>query len=50
MVFTLLRFGHPALKLNMENVDRIVSRDDLLEINYHDGSHILGYMIRVEEQ
>lgn len=50
MKFTLLRFGHPAVELYMENVDRIVSRDDLLEINYHDGSHILGYMIRVEEQ
>lgn len=50
MEFTLLRFGYPALKINMENVDRIVSKDDLLEVNYHDGSHILGYMIRVEEQ
>ena len=50
MEFTLLRFWLSCFKDKHGKCDRIVSRDDLLEVNYHDGSHVLGYMIRVEEQ
>lgn len=49
MEFILLQYGHPAIPINIKDVDRIVARDGLLEVNYHSGQTISGHMIRVEQ-
>lgn len=50
MEFILLRYGHSATTINMKDVDRIVARDGLLEVNYHSGQAVSGHMIRVEKE
>ena len=49
MKFILLRYGHNPIELHMEEVDRIISKDDIIQICYRSGQVIRGYMIKVEQ-
>lgn len=49
MKFILLRYGHEAMELHMEQVDRIIAENDVVQVCYYSGQVIKGHMIRVEQ-